>query len=71
VTASASPRRVRLVSLLTWFYIVINVALCCTIGSGKTLAFVLPLVKWILTLPRLEREADIDQGPCVLRCFIY
>jgi ATP-dependent RNA helicase DDX23/PRP28 len=32
-------------------------------GSGKTLAFVIPLVTWITSLPKLEREADIDNGP--------
>ncbi len=31
--------------------------------AGKTLAFVLPLLTWILTLPKLERVKDIDQGP--------
>lgn len=32
-------------------------------GSGKTLAFVIPLLTWITSLPKLEREADIDNGP--------
>lgn len=27
------------------------------------MAFVLPLVSWIMGLPKLEREADIDKGP--------
>jgi ATP-dependent RNA helicase DDX23/PRP28 len=31
--------------------------------SGKTLAFVIPLITWITSLPTLEREADIDNGP--------
>eukprot|EP00051_Salpingoeca_urceolata_P027711 m.482896 g.482896 ORF g.482896 m.482896 type:complete len:840 (-) comp22710_c0_seq1:50-2569(-) len=32
-------------------------------GSGKTVAFVLPLLVWINSLPKLEREQDIDNGP--------
>lgn len=32
-------------------------------GSGKTLAFVLPLLQWIASLPKLERVKDIDNGP--------
>ena len=32
-------------------------------GSGKTVAFLLPLLVWILSLPKLEREQDIDMGP--------
>ncbi|XP_046847137.1 probable ATP-dependent RNA helicase DDX23 [Xenia sp. Carnegie-2017] len=32
-------------------------------GSGKTAAFVLPLLVWIMGLPKIVREQDIDQGP--------
>eukprot|EP00912_Choanoflagellata_sp_UC4_P001324 UC4_evm2s813 len=32
-------------------------------GSGKTCAFVLPLLMWILQQPKIERESDIDKGP--------
>ncbi|XP_048756117.2 probable ATP-dependent RNA helicase DDX23 [Ostrea edulis] len=32
-------------------------------GSGKTAAFLLPLLKWITSLPKLERFDDNDQGP--------
>jgi len=32
-------------------------------GSGKTCAFLLPLLVWIQTLPKIERMEDVDQGP--------
>ncbi len=32
-------------------------------GAGKTMAFVLPLLVWILSLPKLVRDQDIDNGP--------
>ncbi|XP_071488303.1 probable ATP-dependent RNA helicase DDX23 [Diadema antillarum] len=32
-------------------------------GSGKTAAFLIPLLVWITTLPKIEREEDADQGP--------
>ncbi|EDV26705.1 uncharacterized protein TRIADDRAFT_50105 [Trichoplax adhaerens] len=32
-------------------------------GSGKTAAFLIPLLVWITSLPKIVREADIDQGP--------
>lgn len=32
-------------------------------GSGKTAAFLIPLLVWITTLPKLERERDVDDGP--------
>ncbi|XP_052091689.1 probable ATP-dependent RNA helicase DDX23 [Mytilus californianus] len=32
-------------------------------GSGKTAAFLLPLLKWIQGLPKIERMEDADQGP--------
>jgi ATP-dependent RNA helicase DDX23/PRP28 len=32
-------------------------------GSGKTAAFVIPLLVWITSLPKIVREADVDQGP--------
>lgn len=32
-------------------------------GSGKTCAFLIPLLMWITSLPKLEREEDVDQGP--------
>ncbi|XP_061186099.1 probable ATP-dependent RNA helicase DDX23 [Saccostrea echinata] len=32
-------------------------------GSGKTAAFLLPLLKWITSLPKIERFDDYDQGP--------
>nr|XP_022309343.1 probable ATP-dependent RNA helicase DDX23 [Crassostrea virginica] len=32
-------------------------------GSGKTAAFLIPLLKWITSLPKLERFDDHDQGP--------
>ncbi|CDW52257.1 Helicase C and DEAD domain containing protein [Trichuris trichiura] len=32
-------------------------------GSGKTAAFLLPLLIWIQSLPKIEREEDVDQGP--------
>lgn len=33
------------------------------IGSGKTLAFLIPLLSWIQSLPKIERNEDADQGP--------
>ena len=32
-------------------------------GSGKTAAFLIPLLKWIQSLPKIERMEDVDQGP--------
>ena len=32
-------------------------------GSGKTAAFLIPLLVWILSLPKQTREEDQDQGP--------
>lgn len=32
-------------------------------GSGKTLAFLIPLLAWIQSLPKIERLEDADQGP--------
>ncbi|XP_041478542.1 probable ATP-dependent RNA helicase DDX23 [Lytechinus variegatus] len=32
-------------------------------GSGKTAAFLIPLLVWITTLPKIERDDDADQGP--------
>lgn len=32
-------------------------------GSGKTAAFLIPLLSWIQTLPRIERFEDVDCGP--------
>ncbi len=32
-------------------------------GSGKTAAFLIPLLVWITQLPKLERQEDYDQGP--------
>ncbi len=32
-------------------------------GSGKTAAFLIPLLTWIMSLPKMERMEDIDQGP--------
>ncbi len=32
-------------------------------GSGKTAAFLIPLLKWIMSLPKIERLEDVDQGP--------
>lgn len=31
--------------------------------AGKTLAFLIPLVSWIQSLPKIERTEDADQGP--------
>lgn len=33
------------------------------IGSGKTLAFLIPLLSWIQSLPKIEHLEDADQGP--------
>lgn len=33
------------------------------LGSGKTLAFLIPLLTWIQSLPKIERLEDADQGP--------
>ena len=35
-------------------------------GSGKTAAFLLPLIAWIQSLPNLIRVEDADQGPFAL-----
>lgn len=32
-------------------------------GSGKTAAFLFPLLVWITTLPKIDRIEDSDQGP--------
>ncbi|CAI7992347.1 Probable ATP-dependent RNA helicase DDX23 [Geodia barretti] len=32
-------------------------------GSGKTAAFVIPLLTWITSLPKIVRESEADQGP--------
>ena len=32
-------------------------------GSGKTAAFLIPLLVWIMSLPKMERAEDVDQGP--------
>ncbi|KRZ02875.1 putative ATP-dependent RNA helicase DDX23, partial [Trichinella zimbabwensis] len=32
-------------------------------GSGKTAAFLIPLLVWLMSLPKIEREEDVDQGP--------
>lgn len=32
-------------------------------GSGKTAAFLIPLLVWITSLPKLQRQEDFDQGP--------
>uniref|UniRef100_A0A8C1CT72 Probable ATP-dependent RNA helicase DDX23 n=1 Tax=Cyprinus carpio carpio TaxID=630221 RepID=A0A8C1CT72_CYPCA len=32
-------------------------------GSGKTAAFLIPLLVWITTLPKIDRIEDSDQGP--------
>ena len=32
-------------------------------GSGKTAAFVIPLLVWIMGLPKIERDSDADKGP--------
>lgn len=35
-------------------------------GSGKTAAFLIPLLEWLLSLPKIERYEDADQGPYAL-----
>lgn len=32
-------------------------------GSGKTAAFLIPLLVWLQSLPKIERMEDADQGP--------
>ncbi|XP_076820438.1 putative ATP-dependent RNA helicase DDX23 [Clavelina lepadiformis] len=32
-------------------------------GSGKTAAFLIPLLSWITSLPKIERLEDADKGP--------
>ncbi|XP_075254260.1 putative ATP-dependent RNA helicase DDX23 isoform X1 [Convolutriloba macropyga] len=32
-------------------------------GSGKTCAFLVPLLVWISTLPKIQREQDAENGP--------
>merc|ERR1719427_33188 len=32
-------------------------------GSGKTTAFLIPLLVWLQSLPKIERMEDADQGP--------
>ena len=33
------------------------------IGSGKTAAFVIPLLVWINSLPKIVRQSEVDLGP--------
>ncbi|KAL9965997.1 hypothetical protein ACROYT_G024002 [Oculina patagonica] len=35
-------------------------------GSGKTAAFLIPLLVWIMGLPKIERDIDVDKGPYAL-----
>uniref|UniRef100_F7A1V5 Probable ATP-dependent RNA helicase DDX23 n=1 Tax=Ciona intestinalis TaxID=7719 RepID=F7A1V5_CIOIN len=35
-------------------------------GSGKTAAFLIPLLAWITSLPKIERLEDADKGPYAL-----
>ena len=35
-------------------------------GSGKTAAFLIPLLVWIMGLPKIERDIDADKGPYAL-----
>ncbi|UJR30923.1 hypothetical protein I4U23_018433 [Adineta vaga] len=35
-------------------------------GSGKTAAFLIPLLAWIRSLPKVERSVDADNGPYAL-----
>ena len=35
-------------------------------GSGKTAAFVIPLLVWITSLPKIVRDSESDQGPYAL-----
>jgi ATP-dependent RNA helicase DDX23/PRP28 len=35
-------------------------------GSGKTAAFLIPLLAWIRSLPKVERSFDADNGPYAL-----
>ncbi len=44
--------------LTEWF-----VCVCVCVGSGKTAAFVIPLLVWITSLPKIVRESEVDQGP--------
>jgi ATP-dependent RNA helicase DDX23/PRP28 len=30
-------------------------------GTGMTVAFLIPLLKWIRSLPKIEREGDAEQ----------
>ncbi len=39
--------------MCTWHYV----------GSGKTAAFVIPLLTWITSLPKIVRDSEADQGP--------
>ena len=32
-------------------------------GSGKTAAFLIPLLVWITTLPKIDRIEESDQSP--------
>lgn len=32
-------------------------------GSGKTAAFVIPLLTWIMQVPKVVRDAEEDEGP--------
>ena len=43
-----------------------NSCLWCLLGSGKTAAFVIPLLVWITSLPKIVRDSEIDQGPYAL-----
>ena len=35
-------------------------------GSGKTAAFLIPLLVWIMGLPKIERDIVADKGPYAL-----
>ena len=37
------------------------------VGSGKTAAFVIPLLVWITSLPKIVRDAERDLGPYSIR----
>jgi superfamily II DNA/RNA helicase len=32
-------------------------------GSGKTAAFLIPLLVWIMSLPKMDRKKESDEGP--------
>lgn len=37
--------------------------MCVLLGSGKTAAFVIPLLVWINSLPKIVRQSEVDLGP--------